>query len=118
MPDGLLLLAFALTLVANAALIAVAIRAMRPGGRLADEPERAPRARVRAAREVRRPQVMPAVANAVVAVAADEPVAPLPSRSIDAELETATASQPASADQAGPAGSAEKPRPARQRRAT
>lgn len=32
MPDGLLLLAFALTLVVNAVLIGVAIRAMRPGG--------------------------------------------------------------------------------------
>jgi hypothetical protein len=38
MPDGLLLLAFALTLVANAVLIAVAIRALRPGGPMADEP--------------------------------------------------------------------------------
>ena len=37
MPDGLLLLAFALTLMANAVLIAVAIRAMRPGGQFADE---------------------------------------------------------------------------------
>ena len=45
MPDGLLLLAFALTLVANAVLIAVAIRAMRPGGPLADE-SAAPRRRV------------------------------------------------------------------------
>jgi hypothetical protein len=40
MPDGLLLLAFALTLVANAVLIVVAMRAMRPGGRMSDEPVR------------------------------------------------------------------------------
>ncbi|HEY8438835.1 MAG TPA: hypothetical protein VIK65_09510 [Candidatus Limnocylindrales bacterium] len=36
MPDGLLLLAFALTLVVNAVLIGVAIRAMRPGGAFDD----------------------------------------------------------------------------------
>jgi hypothetical protein len=40
MPDGLLLAAFALTLVVNAVLIVVAIRAMQPGGALSDQPRR------------------------------------------------------------------------------
>ena len=42
MPDGLLLAAFALTLVVNAVLIVVAIRAMQPGGALSDQPRRRP----------------------------------------------------------------------------
>src|SRR4051794_18306625 len=117
MPDGLLLLAFALTLVVNAVLIVVAIRAMRPGGALDEEPVVAPRVRddrPAPAGDPSRTTVIPLTSSAEAAGVDDAVARPLADAVITelpVEAQATAADLPTSVDSATARDSAAAPEP-------